>query len=90
MARYIDADALIEALSIFNDREHGNKHFIFGIETAKEIVENQPTAFDLERVVQELEELKSEEIQAPSDIMWNNAVNICLKIVKAGGIDERD
>lgn len=32
-------DEALKALSIFNDREHGNEHFIYGIETAKEILE---------------------------------------------------
>ena len=32
-------DEALKALSIFNDREHGNKHFFYGIETAKEILE---------------------------------------------------
>ena len=35
--RLIDADALIEALNIFNG---GNPHFLNGIETAKEIIAN--------------------------------------------------
>jgi hypothetical protein len=37
---------VISALSIFNDRENGNEHFLYGIETAKEIVENAPTVSD--------------------------------------------
>ena len=41
--RLIDADYVVSALNIFNDREHGSEHFIYGIETAKEIVENAPT-----------------------------------------------
>lgn len=44
--RLIDADYVISALSIFNDRENGNEHFLYGIETAKEIVENAPTVSD--------------------------------------------
>lgn len=41
--RLIDADALIEKLSTFNDRVHGDTHFICGIESAKEIIQNEPT-----------------------------------------------
>lgn len=41
--RMIDADALIDALSIFNDKENGNAHFLNGIETAKEIITAAPT-----------------------------------------------
>lgn len=38
--RLIDADKLLDALGIFNDREHGNEHFMNGIETAREIVQS--------------------------------------------------
>ena len=40
MSRYINADGLLEALNGFNDERHGNKHFINGIKTAIELVEN--------------------------------------------------
>lgn len=43
MARLIDADKLLEALGIFKDYEHGNPHFMNGIETARELVNNAPT-----------------------------------------------
>ena len=36
--RLIDADNTIHALEIFADIEHGNHHFMYGIESAKEIV----------------------------------------------------
>ena len=38
--RLVDADALKEALSIFND---GDPHFLNGIKTAREIIDNAPT-----------------------------------------------
>lgn len=41
--RLIDADNVLKALGIFNDREHGDPHFLNGIETACEIVEQAPT-----------------------------------------------
>lgn len=41
--RMIDADYVLSALGIFNDRKNGNEHFLFGIDTAKEIVQNAPT-----------------------------------------------
>lgn len=41
--RLIDADNVINVLSIFNDKKHGNRHFIYGIESAKEIINNQKT-----------------------------------------------
>ena len=41
--RLIDADYILSALNVFSDREHGNEHFLFGIETAQEIVKDAPT-----------------------------------------------
>lgn len=39
---YISRSWLISALSEFNDTENGNWHFILGIKSALEIVENAP------------------------------------------------
>lgn len=41
--RTIDADYVLDALGIFSDREHGEPHFLNGIETAREIVEQAQT-----------------------------------------------
>lgn len=38
--RLIDADKILDALNIFSDKENGNKHFMYGIETAKELIED--------------------------------------------------
>ena len=38
--RQVDADELKEALSIFND---GNPHYLNGIKTAREIIDDAPT-----------------------------------------------
>jgi len=40
MKTYIDAQELKRALSIFNDTENGDEHFLFGIETARDIIDN--------------------------------------------------
>ena len=44
MAEYIDRDYVLKLLGVFNDRVHGDYHFMNGIETAKEIVEDAPAA----------------------------------------------
>ena len=49
--RLIDADAMTRKLNVFNDRMHGNEHFLNGIETAKEIIKNEPTV-DIDDVPQ--------------------------------------
>lgn len=58
--RLIDADALTKKLNIFNDRKHGNEHFLNGIETAKEIIENEPTidAIPIEFIQKRIDQLK--------------------------------
>lgn len=51
MSEYIDKSKLIEALSIFNDKENGNPHFLNGIKTAIEIAENYAVDGEVEKVV---------------------------------------
>ena len=41
--RLIDADYILSALNVFSDREHGNEHFLLGIETAQDIVKGVST-----------------------------------------------
>lgn len=55
--RLIDADEIMKALSIFNDTTNGNIHFLNGIETAKELIEDSPTAFDLKILMVKLSTL---------------------------------
>ena len=43
MVRLIDADKVVEYLNHFNDRVDGNEDFIYGVETAIEIINKQPT-----------------------------------------------
>lgn len=44
----ISRKSLLQKLYLFNDRKNGNKHFLLGIETAKEIIGDEPAAFDEE------------------------------------------
>lgn len=46
----ISRKALIEKLKVFNDWKNGNEHFLFGIETAIEIIQNDQTSFNKEKV----------------------------------------
>lgn len=57
MARLIDADLLMEKLNVFNDRVHGNEHFLYGIETAKELLEDMPTTTEAEIRAMALDEV---------------------------------
>ena len=44
MSEYVERDYVLKLLGVFNDRVHGDYHFMNGIETAKEIVEDAPSA----------------------------------------------
>lgn len=35
---------ILDALDVFNDKKHGNNHFLNGIETARSIVKDAPAA----------------------------------------------
>ena len=44
MDKLISANAVLEVLGCFTDREHGNPHFFNGLATAVEIIENAEEA----------------------------------------------
>jgi hypothetical protein len=41
--RLIDADALLNALNTYSDTENGNGHFLHGIKSAQEQIDDAPT-----------------------------------------------
>jgi hypothetical protein len=41
--RMIDADALLNALNTYSDTENGNGHFLHGIKSAQEQIDDAPT-----------------------------------------------
>ena len=65
--RLVDADALMEKLNVFNDRVHGNEHFLYGIETAKELLEDTPTVTEAEiraKAIDEFAEKLSTDVES--------------------------
>lgn len=76
----ISRKAVLDKLALFNDREHGNEHFFLGLETAKEIIENEPTAFDKERVIEEIRNV-------PHGYYNAEVENEITEIVEKGGIE---
>ena len=101
--RLIDADKLIEDLTkeidgmikgmldeeyLDNEYLKGNVNFSI---LAREIVKNQPTTFDVDKVVKQLEELKEwEDVDGKAyyTMSEKQVINKAIKIVKRGGIDE--
>lgn len=69
--RLIDGDYIIEGLSHFNDRVNGDPHFINGIETAKEMIDNAPTvdAIPVEWLDEKILDLKHKD-KALSAAAW--------------------
>ena len=82
--RLIDADKLRK---IFEDREY---HCALR-DMLLEFVDVQPTAFDVDEVIGQLEGLKSAEqddsvAEIVSTRIWNKAIQKSIVIVKGGGI----
>lgn len=86
----ISRKALLKKLEVFNDRDHGNEHFLLGIESAKEIIKNEPTAFDKEKVIEELEYDKGMSAKYSTGLREQGhieAFDEAISIVKKGGIN---
>ena len=52
-------------------------------ENIREIINNQPTAYSVDKVVDELEHTMSND-GLPSEIIWNNVLKMAIEIVKQG------
>ena len=105
--RLIDVDKLIKQLdddikitsefvkkSIkYDDYRDFDKSFaiLYMLKSYRAIVEGMPTAFDVDKVVKQLEELKEwEDVDGKAyyTMSEKQVINKAIKIVKAGGIDE--
>jgi hypothetical protein len=91
MSRLIDADKLIEdiysnAYACTNDEI--NKILHKQLETNINVINNQSTTYDVDKVIEQLDEL----VKINMEVLGVRAdyVNLAhvIKIVKAGGIDE--
>ena len=85
MSRLIDADKLIKAMYDRYDEKVNivPNNLAEGFMQVDKLIKEQPTAFDVDKVVEQLEE---------RSILAEKKVVVCLddaiEIVKAGGIDE--
>lgn len=88
MSRLIDADKID-----FNEVFVGASEFAQDTRNAAQmLIDNQPTAFDLDKVAEQLEELKSVEqddsvAEIISTRIWNKAIQKSIGIVKGGGVE---
>ena len=104
MSRLIDADNLEEAIKeYFKKHITDNSCMVDGVDCSADIcrfVKEQPTAFDVEKVVRELGELKMRYYltiantgDAYNDCAYMNIANTIdntIDIVKRGGRDEQN
>lgn len=84
MGRLIDADELIEYIKIWEigtSISSDQKEFI-------DCVNEQPTAFDLDEVVQQLEMLIEDKVTESGDDWYTaECLNEAVNIVKGGGVE---
>lgn len=82
MSDLISRKALIEALKSAKKNSH-HLHELLFFDGVMAIVDNQPTAYDVEKVVEQLENIRKDEGIRFADQVVNRAINI----VK-GGLEE--
>lgn len=87
MGRLIDADALLEHIKKLECHAE-NKKYEQGLNDflqcyLPQIIDNQPTAYDVEKVMNQLEEYKKQWM----DSDYLNGVDEIIDIVKRGGVE---
>ena len=83
--RLIDADKLIEEI-----KQEIDMRYMYSPKGFINVINNQPTAFDVEKVVSELEDYKmwKELLIYDLDFRERQIIKKALDIVKRGGIDD--
>ena len=101
--RLIDADVLLEQYNLKDATKYGNKDaeqqtHSYGTMMLYEIadmIEGAPTAYDVDNVVEKLEEVKNKDTEIALDeaqkercFWYAQGMNRAIEIVKGGGVDE--
>ena len=104
MARLIDADALLEQYNLKDATKYGNKdaeqqahsYSTMMLYEIADMIEDAPTAYDLDKVVEKLEEVKNKDTEIALDeaqkercFWYAQGMNRAIEIVKGGGVDEQ-
>lgn len=84
--RLIDADALIETMKKV-EAEYEEAMACPSWWTAYSVISEQPTAYDVEKVVAELEKIEEHCIYM-FDFQGQSAIDNAIDIVKRGGVNE--
>ena len=78
MGDLISKSELLESLNDWIDENTD-------IKTILRWIEEYEVAYNVEKVIEEIEDSIEEPMLRPSDIVWNNAINMCLEVVRNGG-----
>ena len=99
MARLIDADALLEQYNLKDATKYGNKdaekqahsYSTMMLYEIADMIESAPTAYDTDKVVEQLEDYGNEEMcyykNTPYEKCIEECINKAIDIVKGGGVD---
>lgn len=90
MGRLIDADALLKHFEMIQEQENAiGLDFVAITDEIKE----QPTAYDPDKVVEQLEDYGNEETHYYKNTPYEKCIEECIgkaiQIAKGGGVDER-
>lgn len=82
MSRLIDADKID-----FNEVFVGVSEFAQDTRNAAQmLIDNQPTAFDAEKVTESLMD-RFRVVSNDEDLEWNRAIDYAIKILEGGGVE---
>ena len=88
MGRLIDAGFVLANLS-------GRLENMKDYDAVKDVINNMPTAYDVDKVVEQLEEVKNKDTEIALDeaqkercFWYAQGMNRAIEIVKGGGVDE--
>ena len=106
MARLIDADALLEQYNLKDATKYGNKdaeqqahsYSTMMLYEIADMIEDAPTAYNVDKVVEELEENASRYTKKYATPYGNNgyrdtkaiSIHKAIEIVKRGGVDGKE
>ena len=100
--RLIDADALLEQYNLKDATKYGNKnakqqahsYSTLMLYEIADMIEDAPTAYDVDKVVEQLEEVKNKDTEIALDeaqkercFWYAQGMNRAIEIVKGGVVD---
>ena len=79
MGRLIDAGLVLDNLS-------GRLESMKDYDAVKDVINNIPTAYDVDKVVEQLND-KFRVVRTDEDLEWNRAMDEAITIVEGGGVE---